>query len=97
MTLCLNQSFVNDFQALADTFDRPELLLYWAPGALAGEALPGDARLLGRVTGTHAQRFTLPAKTGSLVLFALGHGAIVATARLEPAAPAAPAIHPVMP
>ena len=27
MTLSLNQSFVNDFQALADSLDQPELLL----------------------------------------------------------------------
>lgn len=68
--------------------DRPELLLYWIPGALDGDRLPGDARLLGRVTGTHAQRFSLPrgGGAGSLVLFSLGHGTIVASARLEPAA-----------
>ncbi|MFO0688104.1 MAG: hypothetical protein U0900_05310 [Myxococcota bacterium] len=63
--------------------DHPELLLYWVPGAFAGDALPEDARLLGLLTGTHAQRFALPAKAGSLVLYALGHGAIVASARLD--------------
>lgn len=70
--------------------DRPELLLYWIPGAFTGDELPDDARLLGRVTGTHAQRFASPANGGSLVVYSLGHGAIVASARLEPATPAAP-------
>lgn len=79
--------------------DRPELLVYWLPGAFDGARLPDDARLLGRLTGSHAQRFALPPEvatadasgvdddeTGTLVLFSLGHGEIVATARLAPEA-----------
>lgn len=77
--------------------DRPELLVYWLAGDFDGTRLPDDARLLGRLTGSHAQRFALPAgvatagasgaedvESGTLVVFSLGHGEIVATARLAP-------------
>lgn len=69
--------------------DRPDLLLYWAAGAVSGTALPGDAHLLGRITGTTVQRIRLPdrlpdgpAEYGSLVVYSLGHQEIVATAIL---------------
>lgn len=67
--------------------DRPDLLLYWTTGAIAGAALPGDAHLLGRITETTVHRFRLPEhppehKQGSLVVYSLGHQEIVATAIL---------------
>ena len=42
MPLTLDQSFVNDFQALADTFDRPELLLAAELVGLAWHRIQAD-------------------------------------------------------
>lgn len=82
--------------------DRPELLLYWiedeSEDELEGNALPPDARLVGRIASTSPQRFVLPeaavAQTriaggahGLLVIYSLGHHEIVATARLSFSSP----------
>jgi hypothetical protein len=70
--------------------DRPELLVYWLPGTQVGDALPDSAQLLGRLAGTQVQRFRLPPRAtastsgrGSLVVYSLGHQAIVAVAPLS--------------
>jgi hypothetical protein len=71
--------------------DRPELLLYWSRDPVV-DSLPRNAHLLGRISGTHASRFALPTAamrdrsdgSGVLVVYSLGHQAIVASARLEP-------------
>lgn len=69
--------------------DQPELLVYWLPDPFVGDVLPDSAQLLGRLAGTQAQRFHLPSRAsvsksdpGSLVVYSLGHQAVVASARL---------------
>lgn len=54
----------------------PDPLLYWS-AAPAADALPADVRLLGPLTGAPHQRFALPAATGQLIVYSLGHGAVL--------------------
>lgn len=54
----------------------PDPLLYWS-AAPAADALPADARLLGPLSGAPHQRFPLPAATGQLIVYSLGHGSIL--------------------
>lgn len=71
----------------------PDVLVYWvAPREDAGgEGLPADAHLLGRIGGTVARSFRLPAHAetpssegsmGRLVLYSLGHQEVFASASL---------------
>jgi hypothetical protein len=75
----------------------PDVLLYWAPAvadsALGDDAaqsaprLPLDAHLLGRIGGTERRRFVLPdhdvpAESGALILYSLGHQVVIAKASL---------------
>lgn len=62
---------------------RPDLHAYWS-GQLVVDELPADARLLGAVS--RAERtFALPAMQGTLVLFSLAHGEVVAHGSLAEA------------
>lgn len=54
----------------------PDPLLYWS-AAPAADALPADAHLLGPLSGAPHQRFALPAATGQLIVYSLGHGSIL--------------------
>jgi hypothetical protein len=60
----------------------PGVLAYWTATAGAIEALPDDAVLLGPVD-VEPRRFCVPAGEGQVVLYALGHGAVVGHAAPE--------------
>ncbi len=62
---------------------RPDLLVYWTAAESVGDALPGDAYLLGSL-GERARRYALPARAdgGSLVLYGMAHHGVVASAPL---------------
>lgn len=76
----------------ASPLEGADLLLYWAP-VEAGAAL-ADAYLLGPVRGGERQLFALPeestGRAGSVVLYSLGHGEVVATTPWPATAEAAP-------
>ena len=64
----------------------PDRLLYWS-AEVGADALPPGARLLGPVGGP-ARRYTLPeGETGSLFLYSLGHGELLAALPLPLARP----------
>ncbi len=64
----------------------PEPLVYCAPAGAPIDVLPETATLLGRLAGTGVRRFALPAphrdSGGTLLLYSLGHGAVIAGAAL---------------
>ena len=61
---------------------RPDILVYWSPTGKLSEGI-----LLGRLSGTSARTFSLPARAlaepGSLMLHSLGHGETFAEAKLD--------------
>lgn len=59
----------------------PDLLVYWS-AAGASDRLPEGAQLLGRLAGTEARHFALPAAGGRLHLYSLGHARLVDSAAL---------------
>jgi hypothetical protein len=68
----------------AQELNEPDLLLYWTPDAPRGNALPGEAVLVGALTTGKA--FLLPLnekRAGHLVLFSPAHQAVYDTARVE--------------
>jgi len=64
----------------------PELLLYWSPTPPDDERLPEDSALLGELAGVQVRRFPWPSTAsshdGTWILYSLGHGRVVATARI---------------
>jgi hypothetical protein len=61
----------------------PDVLVYWAPGEDLKSELPESARLLGRLAGSQARRFTIaPPGPGSLYLYSLGHHELLARGAL---------------
>jgi hypothetical protein len=60
----------------------PAPLLYQA-SAPSPTGVPDDARLLGTMSGEPDQRFPLPSTGGTLIIFSLGHGTVLATLSLE--------------
>ena len=65
---------------------EPDVLVYASAAPAAGDALPDDARLLGRFAGSRAQSFALGTQTpDSLWLFSLAHGEVVGRANLREA------------
>lgn len=64
---------------------RPDVLVYWAPGA-SSDRLPDGARWLGRLDGTTPRRFALPpaasTEPGRLHLYSLGHAQWLGSAPL---------------
>ena len=69
-------------QALEE-IPRPDLLVYWTRAGTGRDRLPGDAVLLGPLTGLEPARFELPDPQGRLMLYSLGHQELLATAALE--------------
>jgi hypothetical protein len=74
---------VVELQPLLDPL-LPDLLVYWSADG-AGDALPEGAQLLGRLAGVEARRFALPAPSGRLHLYSLGHARLVDSAALPDA------------
>jgi hypothetical protein len=72
----------------------PDLLLYWSHRAGPLTAIEGEDRLLGRLDGGPPVAIRLPAgasdSAGTLVLYSLGHQAIVGSLSLGPARGALP-------
>lgn len=60
----------------------PAVLAYWTTTAGPLDALPEDAMLLGPVTAA-ARRFPAPDGQGQVVLYSIGHGAVLAHATPE--------------
>jgi hypothetical protein len=61
----------------------PDVLLYASDAPAAGDALPADARLLGRFGGSRPQTFALDVpRAASLWLFSLAHGRVLSRADL---------------
>jgi hypothetical protein len=68
----------------AQDLNSPDVLLYWADNAPQGNALPGDAKLVGSFRNGKA--FLIPLneeRTGYLVLFSSAHKSVFDTARVE--------------
>ena len=64
--------------------NSPDLLLYWADNAPQGNALPGEAKLVGAFRTSKAFLIPLNEKrTGYLVLFSSAHQNVFDTARVE--------------
>lgn len=64
--------------------NEPDMLLYWAASAPQGNALPGEAKLLGAFTTSKA--FLLPLnekRAGHLVLFSPAHQTVFDIAAVE--------------
>ncbi len=65
--------------------ERPDLLVYWAPGR-GDSTLPVDATLLGALDGTRPRRLPLPpaalATDGTLILYSPASGRALAVASL---------------
>lgn len=64
---------------------RPDVLVYWSDAGAPADRVPGSARLLGRLAGREVRRFALPpgAGAGRVLLWSLGHGALVDSAPVE--------------
>lgn len=60
----------------------PELLVYWHTGDWNG-VVDGPAMLLGSLSGMKARRFMVSDKDGTLVLYSLAQGEVVAALRVE--------------
>lgn len=71
------QLFLKPVQELRD----PDLLLYWTAEARAQDL--SHARLLGALVGDRAYSLTRAEHRGYLLLYSLGHDAIVDTAKIE--------------
>ena len=68
----------------AEELNEPDLLLYWASDAPQGNALPGNAQLVGTFTTGKAYLLLLNEKpAGHLVLFSPAHQTVVDSARVE--------------
>jgi hypothetical protein len=71
--------------ALAAPVSAPDLLLYWSAIEPEGE-LPADAILVGALDSSRSTPYVLPpvavGRDGVLVLYSLGNGEVVGTARL---------------
>ena len=68
----------------AQDLNSPDLLLYWADNAPQGNALPGEAKLVGAFRTSKAFLIPLNEKrTGYLVLFSSAHQSVFDTARVE--------------
>ena len=68
----------------AEELNEPDLLLYWASDAPQGNALPGNAQLVGAFTTGKAYLLLLNEKpAGHLVLFSPAHQTVVDYARVE--------------
>ena len=68
----------------ADALNSPDLLLYWADKAPQGNALPGEAKLVGAFRTGKALLIPLNEKrTGYLVLFSSADKGVFDTARVE--------------
>ena len=81
----LAQGGVGVTLALGEPAAGTALAAYWSPGA-PRETLPADAAWLGRVDSRAERTFLLPVDSGgSVVLYDLTGGRIVAAARLAPA------------
>jgi hypothetical protein len=60
----------------------PELLVYWHTGTWNGK-IGEQATLLGTLSGINARRFVMPSKKGTLVLYSLAQGEVVAVMAVE--------------
>ncbi len=64
---------------------RPEVLVYWSRSGATGR-LPQDAYLIGSLAGDRPRAFELPpeamGRTGTLILYSLGHQEVIASTRL---------------
>jgi len=68
----------------AEELNEPDLLLYWASDAPQGNALPGNAQLVGTFTTGKAYLLLLnEMPAGHLVLFSPAHQTVVDYARVE--------------
>ena len=69
----------------------PDPLLYWHPGSRQAGQLPGDAYLLGSISGMAVQRFVLPEAAfgapGQLIIYSLAHQQVVDRATMPPFIP----------
>ena len=64
--------------------NEPDLLVYWSANEPKGNALPGDAQLVGAFTNSNALLLPLDEKrSGHLVLFSLAHQNVFDTAAVE--------------
>jgi hypothetical protein len=59
----------------------PSLLAYWSAASSVADELPGDAVVLGAVAARE-HRFRVPREGGSVVLFSLAHGEVLASIAL---------------
>ena len=67
-----------------EELNEPDLLLYWAANPPQGEALPGDAQLVGAFSKSEAFLVPLNEKgAGHLVLFSPAHQTVFDTAAVE--------------
>ncbi len=77
----LQEGAVLELQAVEDP-ERPDVLVYWRAGAAGDEAPSDGSFLLGPLAGTQARRYALPdaarTEAGTLTLFSLAHGEVVA-------------------
>lgn len=60
--------------------EAPLAFAYWSTTPAQGPSLPSDAVLLGRVDGVRVARFEPPAGAGTLVIYSLGHHAVLTRA-----------------
>ncbi len=68
----------------AQELNEPDLLLYWAADAPQGDALPGNAQLVGAFTTGKASLLPLNEKrAGHLVLFSPAHQTVFDSATVE--------------
>ena len=68
---------------LLEELGRPDLLVYWSEGPAPGDALPGDALLLGAIADGQARAWTLPGAAGGdgrLILYSLARHEVVGVA-----------------
>ena len=75
-----------------DPLRAPDVLAYLSSAGTSGDALPPDARLLGAVHPTRTNVYALGAsESGELLLYSLGHQALIDRATLTALRDAAPA------